>query len=79
MNWNKIDLNSPSERSQDLIDGLSFATLMLEIECNLPTIDEKTVTSQFELDLQIRIEEARDIFAHNLKNIVKQAKKERTS
>ena len=79
MNWHKIDLNSPSERSQDLIDGLSFAALMLEIECNLPTIDEKTVTSQFEADLQIRIEEARDIFAHNLKNIVKQAKKKRAS
>jgi hypothetical protein len=77
MNWNKIDLTSPCERNANLIEGLTFETLLLEVHCNLPIIDAKTIKAQFEEDLMGRVEEAKRIFAANLKAIVKQAKKER--
>lgn len=77
MNWNNVDLSDGYERDQQLIDGLSFDTLLLEISCNLSEINECTVAAQFEYDLQSRITEAREIFESNLKNIVLTAKRER--
>lgn len=77
IDWNNVDLDSPSETSHNLIEGLSFDALLLEINCNLREINAETVTAQFETDLQSRISEARDIFRSNLANIVRHAKKER--
>ena len=77
MDWNNIDLSSPYERSQNIIDSLSFDTLLLEIQCNIKNINEKTITEQFETDLQNKIESAREVFKSNLKNILKEAQKER--
>ena len=76
MNWNNIDLNS-YEVDCNLIDGLTFETLLLEIHCNIREINETTVRKQFEDDLNSRVDEAKSIFEANLKNIVKKAKKER--
>lgn len=73
--WKNIDLNSPCERGLTIIDSLTFETLLLEIHCNLQEINEKTVTEQFEKDLNSRIKTAREIFNANLKNIVKYANK----
>lgn len=77
IDWGNVDLDSPFESSQELIDGLTFDALLLEIGCNLREITPQTVTAQFEEDLQTRIIEARDIFAANLANIVQHASKER--
>lgn len=77
IDWNNVNLDSPSESSRNLVEGLTFDTLLLEINCNLREINAETVTAQFEIDLQSRISEARDIFRMNLKNIVRHAKKER--
>jgi len=77
IDWNNIDLDSPSEASHNIIEGLTFDALLLEINCNLRDINAETVTEQFETDLQSRIREARDIFRMNLKNIVRHARKER--
>jgi hypothetical protein len=71
--WNNIDLDSPSERDCCIIDSLSFETLLLEIECNLPEINRDTVTKQFMEDLAIRNKEAVEVFKANLDNIVKKA------
>ena len=76
MDWNNVDLNS-HEIDSYLIDPLTFEVLLLEINCNIPEITPATVTTQFEEDLQSRIEEARSVFKSNLKNIVKKAKKDR--
>ena len=76
MDWNNIDLNS-YEVDCNLIDGLTFETLLLEIHCNIREINETTVRKQFEDDLNSRVDEAKSIFEANLKNIVKKAKKER--
>ena len=78
MNWDNLDLTENShERDANLIDGLTFDTLLLEINCNIKEINEKTVKFQFIKDMQYRLEEAQSIFNANLTNIVKQAKKER--
>lgn len=78
MNWKNVDLLSAYERDQPILDELSFEVLLLEIQCNLKEINERTVTEQFETDLQNRIESAREVFALNLSNLVKQANKERS-
>lgn len=76
MNWNNINLESPYERDQKIIDELSFDTLLLGIGCNLQKINTETVRKQFEADLSNRIATAREVFEANLGNIVNQAKKE---
>ena len=73
VDWNNVDLENNAELK--LVEPLTFATLLLEINCNLPAIDSASVTKQFETDLESRIDEAREIFAANLKNIVNHAKK----
>lgn len=73
MDWNNIDLKNQYERSQNIIDSLSFETLLLEISCNVKDINASTVMAQFEADLQIRIESARDVMMANLQNIVNDA------
>ena len=78
MNWNNVDLkDGSSERDSNLIDGLTFDALLLEIHCNIKEINEDTVKQQFMEDLNNRVQEAWDVFKVNLNNIVKQAKKER--
>ena len=80
MNWNNVNLSEDSsEREANLIDGLTFDCLLLEIHCNIKDINPETVRKQFNEDLNERILEAQSIFESNLNNIVKQAKKERES
>ena len=79
IDWENIDLDSPFESSRNLIENLTFDTLLLEINCNLREINAESVRVQFEADLQSRVAEAREIFAANIANIVQHARKERTS
>jgi formiminotetrahydrofolate cyclodeaminase len=77
MDWNNVDLKSDYERNQDILDGYSFETLLLEISCNLREINKDTVRKQFETELQNRIRTAKEIFEANLNNIIKDAKEYR--
>jgi formiminotetrahydrofolate cyclodeaminase len=78
MDWNNVDLKeNSSERESTILDAYSFEQLLLEIHCNLREINDETVTAQFMESLNSKIESAKEIFKSNLKNIVKQAKKER--
>ena len=80
MNWNNLDLTEDShERDSALIDGLTFDTLLLEINCNIKDINPDTIRKQFIEDLTSRVDEARNIFEANIQNITKQAKKERNA
>lgn len=79
IDWNNVNLNSAFESSRNLIENLTFETLLLEINCNLPTINAATVAAQFETDIQSRVDEAREIFAANLANIVRHARRERAA
>jgi phosphotransferase system IIA component len=77
--WNNIDMHSPYETSLNLIENLTFDTLLLEIGCNCVKIDGQTITAQFEEDLRSRIESAREIFQANLESIIRKAKLTRAS
>ena len=77
MDWKNVNLTDGYERDQNIIDPLSFDTLLLEISCNCREINEATVKAQFEADLQSKIESAREVFNNNLQNIVKKAIEER--
>jgi len=70
IDWTNINLNS-SERSLDILDNLSFDDFLLEIDCNIKDINEKTVREEFEVELQNRIRSAKKVFEYNLRNIVK--------
>jgi hypothetical protein len=71
--YSNIDLNSGYQKDLNIIDPLSFADLLLEINCNIPDINERTVRRQFEQDLQRTIDSAREVFESNLSNIVSHA------
>ena len=77
IDWSNIDFDSAYETSLSIVDEYTFDDLLLEINCNLPVIDEKTVMRQFEDALQTRITSAREIMRDNLENIVKHANNER--
>ncbi len=77
--WNNIDMHSPYETSLNLVENLTFDTLLLEVQCNCEKIDEQTITAQFEEDLRSRIESAREIFQANLESIIRKAKLTRAS
>lgn len=72
MDWNNINLDS-HEINANLVDYYSFATLLLEIECNVPFINYNTVREQFETSLQANFDSAREIFEANFENIVNKA------
>jgi hypothetical protein len=68
--WKNIQLDS-WEISLSLIDGLSFSEFVLEADCNCANVTKAALRAQFEDDLQSRIEDAREVFEHNLENLVR--------
>lgn len=77
MNWQNVNLKSNFEASQNLLDPYNFDTLLLEIHCNLPTINEETVKAQAMESIRAKYETAIEILNDNLTNITKHAQKER--
>ena len=74
INWENIDMSSPIERSINIIEPLTFETLLLEVACNLPHINKVQITKQFSEDMSRRIEEAWEVFRVNLDGLEKAAK-----
>lgn len=77
IDWTNIDLNSPSESEQKILDPYSFDDLLMEINCNLPVITEDTITKQFNDRLAAMVTDAKEIFQNNLANITAHATKTR--
>ena len=77
IDWSNVDLTDGYNRDQKIIDPLTFADLLLEVNCNLRDITPEAVMEQFETDLLARVEESREIMRDNLQNIVNHARKER--
>jgi hypothetical protein len=69
MNLQNINLKDSFERSQNILSGYSFDSLLLEIE-NLREINESSITAHFEKQIMLKIESARDVFKANLSNII---------
>jgi hypothetical protein len=68
--WKNIDLDS-WEISLSLIDGLTFSEFVLDVDCSCPNITKAALRVQFEEELQSRIDDAREVFEHNLDNLVR--------
>jgi queuine/archaeosine tRNA-ribosyltransferase len=68
--WTNIDLDS-WQIGLSLIDGLTFSEFVLEADCNCPNVTKAALRAQFEDDLQSRIDDAREVFEHNLDNLVR--------
>ena len=77
MNWNNVDLTSPYESSQPLLDPYNFDTLLLEVSCNLREITPETVRKQALESINGKYKTALEILEANLNNITDAALKER--
>ena len=77
MNWKNVNLNSPYECSQEILDGYDFDTLLLEINCNIPDINRESVKKQALYEINLKYKTALEILDNNLDNIVNHAKKQR--
>jgi hypothetical protein len=77
MNWNNVNLDSPYERSQNLLDPYDFETLLLEVASNLPTITKETVRAQALISIKAKYKTALEILEANLDNLTKEAQRER--
>ena len=77
MDWKNVDLSSPYERDQNILNEYSFETLLLEISCNLRDINTDTVKKQFEISLNSKVQSAREVFYNNIENITETAIRER--
>lgn len=77
MNWHNIDLNSPYERQQDILDGYDSETLLLEVACNLRDINRDTIRAQAMESIKSKYKTAIEILDANLDNYLTHALKER--
>ena len=77
MNWNNVDLTDGYERSQNILDGYDFDTLLLEISCNIKDVNKESITKQFYVSLNSKIQCAKDVFNANLDNILQEALREK--
>ena len=73
MNWKNVNLKDNYERNQNILDSLSFDTLLLEISCNITDINKYTIMNQFNIDLENKIASAKEVMQNNLDNILKDA------
>jgi hypothetical protein len=76
-NWSKIDLTQWYQRDLNMLDPYDFETLLLEISCNLRTINKYTVRAQAMESLKSRYQTAIEILNDNLDNIVSHAIRDR--
>lgn len=77
MNWKNVNLNSPYESSQNLLDVYDFYTLLLEVSCNLKEITPETVRKQAIESIKSKYKTAIEILEDNLTNITAHAQKYR--
>jgi hypothetical protein len=77
MNWKNIDLTDKYEREQNILDPYDSETLLLEIHCNVKTINKYTVKEQAMLSIRQKYETAIQILNDNLDNLTAEALRER--
>jgi len=77
MNWNKIDLSSPYERSQNILDSYDSETLLLEVACNCKEITKEAIRKQAMYEINLKHKTAVEILDANLDNYLAEALNER--
>lgn len=75
IDWDNVDLEDSYFKEQKILDPISFADLLLTINCNISHPTPENVRRQFNELLQANIEEAKEIFESNLINITNYSKK----
>lgn len=76
MNWSNLNMQSEYERSRNILEPITFENLFLLANTNMKEINEETAVKEFNTLLEANIRECKEIFNENLKNFIKQAKKE---
>jgi len=76
MNWSNLNMQSEYERSRNILEPITFENLFLLANTNMKEINEETAVKEFNTLLDANIRECKEIFNENLKNFIKQAKKE---
>lgn len=79
MDWTKVDLKDNYERNQTFLDGYSFDTLLLELQCNYPKekLTKEVVMKHVTSIIENNVAEAFSIINDNLDNIIKTSLDER--
>lgn len=77
MNWNNINLNSPYELQQDILDGYDCETILLEVSCNVKEITIESVRKQAMVSIKSKYNTAIEILEANLANLTAAAIKDR--
>lgn len=77
MNWKNINLQSPYERQQDILDGYDSETILLEVACNCPVIDRESVRKQALESINQKYKTAIEILEANLDNLTAEALRQR--
>lgn len=77
MNWYKINLDSPFESSQPILDSYDCNTILLEVACNLKEINRDTVRAQAMESIKSKYNTAIEILEANLDSLTKKALQER--
>lgn len=75
MDWKNINLKSPYETAQNLLENYTFDTLLLEISCNIKEINTETVRAQALDSIRAKYQEAIEILDSNLSNITKESQR----
>ena len=73
MDWNNVDLKDGYQRSQTFLDGYSFDTLLLELQCNYPKekLTKEVVMKHVTTIIENNVAEALSIVNSNLDNIIR--------
>lgn len=69
IDWKNVNLNDGYTRDQNILDPISFADLLLNIECNVTDITPESVADEFKTALNRSVEQALEIFKDNHRNI----------
>jgi len=79
IDWKNVDLDSPYEKSQNLLENYTFDTLLLEVYHNLKEeeLTEEEIKKYAIEQFNDKIREAREILNDNLSNITNYAKNQR--
>jgi len=77
MNWNNINLKSPFESSQAILDPYDCDTILLEVACNVKEINKETVKAQAMASIKVKYDTAIEILNANLDNLTAEAIRER--
>lgn len=73
----KWKLGDDLDRSDSLLDGITFDDLILAVHCNCRVITPEAVRKEFEDFLELRMIDTRYLLESNMNEIIAEAKKGR--